>query len=199
MSSWRFVESREMCEPTRKPSHATNYRNNKNGNETNISEISHSESHQRFYDHREKFPVITSAPKISMTYQKPITVVVPVRRPPPVPGPWFEVLKTGSCKAHIIVCCIYNHSAEALAAQIKKEQENVNTFLARSSDINDAIPASSYIEKGYYPAMLPVAIPVADEPQAVSPSTDVIINEISVESDIRKEAEQAVDYSIMLL
>jgi hypothetical protein len=47
--------------------------------------------------------------------------------------------------------------------------------------------------------MLPVAIPVADEPQAVSPSTDVIINEISVESDIRKEAEQAVDYSIMLL
>ena len=86
----------------------------------------------------------------------------------------------------------------------KKLQENVNVFLARSSDINDAIPASSCMEKEVCsppeePVMLPVALSVADEPHDVSLSTGVIANEISVESDIGSTAEQAVVTSIMLL
>jgi hypothetical protein len=142
---------REISETTRKPSHASNYRTNCDGNKRDSTEMFRRESHQRFYDHKEKSPVITSAPEMSVQYQKPVTVVVPVRCPPPVPGPCLQVLKTGNCKAYDIGRCIYNHSAEALAAQIKKEQENVNTFLARSFDIDDAIPASSCTQQGYVP------------------------------------------------
>ena len=193
--------------------------------------MSRRESHQRFYDNKEKSPVIPSTSQ-SSSYQKSVivaeertcknvicedrksrslfqrhrstgqaTVAVTVRRPPPIRGPCFEVLNTGNCKAYIMGRCTYNHSAEAFDAHIKKLQENVNVFLARSSDINDAIPASSCVEKGYAslkitgdiepevcsppeePVMLPIVSVVKDASHVVSLSTEVDVNKASAEFD----------------
>ena len=66
---------REICESAHKPLHAANSRKNNNGNETNISKMSPSEHHKRFYDNKEKSPVIPSTPKSSSVYQKHVTVV----------------------------------------------------------------------------------------------------------------------------
>ncbi len=65
----------EICEPVRKHSHAVNHRENYNGYKTDFSEMSHSEHHQRFYDKKEKSPVIPSTPKSSLSFQKPVTLV----------------------------------------------------------------------------------------------------------------------------
>jgi hypothetical protein len=79
------------------------------------------------------------------------SAMAPVRRPPPIAGVCFEIFKSGTCEAHKIGRCAYDHSADALAAQMKKYQDNMNAFLASSSDINDAIPASLCTEQGSAP------------------------------------------------
>jgi hypothetical protein len=55
---------------------------------------------------------------------------VPMRRPPPVPGVCFEIFKSGTCEAHKMGRCNYDHSASAMAAYQKKNQEIIDNYLA---------------------------------------------------------------------
>ena len=57
---------------------------------------------------------------------------VPLRRPPPVPGVCFEALRSGSCESFKMGRCSYDHSAAALAAYCKKQQENMEAFIAKN-------------------------------------------------------------------
>jgi hypothetical protein len=58
---------------------------------------------------------------------------VPTRRPPPIPGVCFEILKTGSCETQKMGRCIYDHSAAAFSAYMKKKQENIDAYLSQNS------------------------------------------------------------------
>jgi hypothetical protein len=57
---------------------------------------------------------------------------VPMRRPPPVPGVCFEIFKSGTCEAHKMGRCNYDHSAPALAAYVKKNQDIMDNYLANN-------------------------------------------------------------------
>jgi hypothetical protein len=56
---------------------------------------------------------------------------VPFRRPPPVPGVCFEVLKSGTCEEHKMGRCTYDHSAAALTAYNSKQLQNIEAFVAK--------------------------------------------------------------------
>ena len=57
----------------------------------------------------------------------------PARAPPPVPGVCFEVLKSGTCEAHKMGRCTYDHTTAALIAYNKRQLQNVEAFAAKVS------------------------------------------------------------------
>ena len=58
---------------------------------------------------------------------------ISMRRPPPVPvhGVCFEVLKFGTCEAHKMGRCTYDHSVAALTAYNKRQLQNIEVFVAK--------------------------------------------------------------------
>ena len=71
----------------------------------------------------------------------PATGTLPMRRPPPVPGVCFEVLRNGTCESKAMGRCIYDHSAAALDAHIKKQLDNKNAYLAKNpSGVGESKP-----------------------------------------------------------
>lgn len=65
---------------------------------------------------------------------------MPLRKPPPVPGPCFKILQSGTCEAFKMGRCTYDHSEAAITANIKKQQDNANAFFNSASKSNELKP-----------------------------------------------------------